>query len=183
MYLGEVRTALDRLERARQVASGSSFGDVDRAEVLYRLGCCRYKLTHVEQALEHFSAALELADRSGESCDRLRAHILEWRSRCYRRHRDWEAAREDIERALELAERQARHALELLDGRVDFLDEIGSARLVLGRALLEQGRLDEAEQTFAEAEQGLLQLSSASHSAAAWTARGELALARGDDKE
>src|SRR5438270_601831 len=233
-----------------------------------------------------------LADRSGESCDRLRAHILEWRSRCYRRHRDWEAAREDIERALELAEalsddetiahvhfqaslvaertgqwrraralgerakelyeavddplnvsrllnnlggltfmlgdteqavsllkeafrialdvgepidgahavsslaqvhlrsgeaelaeRQARHALELLDGRVDFLDEIGSARLVLGRALLEQGRLDEAEQTFAEAEQGLLQLSSASHSAAAWTARGELALARGDDKE
>src|SRR5437588_452035 len=215
MYLGEVRTALDRLERARQVASGSSFGDVDRAEVLYRLGCCRYKLTHVEQALEHFSAALELADRSGESCDRLRAHILEWRSRCYRRHRDWEAALPAVERPrgasrlrpdvreptdgahagsslaqvhlrsgeAELAERQARHALELLDGRVDFLDEIGSARLVLGRALLEQGRLDEAEQTFAEAEQDLLQLSSASHSAAAWTARGELALARGDDKE
>ena len=48
---------------------------------------------------------------------------------------------------------------------------------------LSAGRLDEAEQTFAEAEQDLLQLSSASHSAAAWTARGELALARGDDKE
>src|SRR5919198_931591 len=104
MYLGELRTALDRLERARQVAAGDAFGDVDRAEVLYRIACCRYKLNHVAQSLADFSAALELADRSGESCDRLRANILHWRSRCYRRHRDWEAAREDIERALELAE-------------------------------------------------------------------------------
>ena len=30
--------------------------------------------------------------------------ILTWRSRCYRRQRDYEAAREDVERALELAE-------------------------------------------------------------------------------
>src|ERR671925_337000 len=232
----------------------------------------------------------EFVDHSGESCDRLRANILQWRSRCYRRHRDWEAAREDIERALELAEavggnetvahahfqaslvaerngnwpgarkhserakelyeavddpvnvgrllnnlgalsfllghkeqavaqlkeafrialelddpagahavaslaqvhlrsgelelaeQQARHALELLDGRTDYLDEIGNAQLVLGRALLEQGRLDEAEQTFAQAEQSLSQLSSASHRATAWTAQGELALARGDDR-
>src|ERR671931_7514 len=104
MYLGELKPALDRLERARAVAAADAFGDVHRAEVLYRLACCRYKLNHVEQALEDFSAALELADRSGESCDRLRANILQWRSRCYRRHRDCEAAREDIERALELAE-------------------------------------------------------------------------------
>ena len=41
----------------------------------------------------------------GIPCDRLRSHILEWRSRCSRRQRDFEAAREDIERALELAER------------------------------------------------------------------------------
>ena len=33
-----------------------------------------------------------------------RARILEWRSRCYQRARDWEAARADVERALELAE-------------------------------------------------------------------------------
>jgi tetratricopeptide (TPR) repeat protein len=290
MYLGELRTALDRLERARAVAAGEAFGDVHRAEVLYRIACCRYKLTHVGQALADFSAALELADRSGESCDRLRANVLQWRSRCYRRHRDWEAAREDIERALELAEaanddetvahahfqaslvaerngnwpgarrhserakelyeavddpvnvgrllnnlgclsfllgdkeqaiaqlkdafrialetddpagaqavsslaqvhlrsgeidlaeQQARHALELLDDRTDYLDEIGNAQLVLGRALLEQGRLDEAEQTFAQAEQSLSQLSSSSHRAAAWTAQGDLALARGEDR-
>jgi tetratricopeptide (TPR) repeat protein len=290
MYLGEVRTALERLERARRLAVASGLGELDRAEVLYRLGCARYKLSHVDRALEHFTGALELLDRSGETCDRLRANALHWRSRCYRRHRDWEAAREDVERALELAEaigddeivahvhfqaslvaerngnwqgwrkhsecakelyeaiddpvnvgrllnnlgiisfllgnpeeaaaqlkdafrialdvgdqadgaqavsslaqvhlrtgelelaeRQARHALELLGGRVDFLDEIGNAQLVLGRSLLEQGRLDEAEETLAQAEQTLAQLSSVSHRAAAWTAQGDLALARNDD--
>jgi transcriptional regulator with XRE-family HTH domain len=288
----EMRTALDRLERARAVAAGDSFGDVARAEVLYRVGCCRYKLQHVAQALTDFSAALELAERSGESCDRLRAHILERRSRCYRRHRDWEAAREDIDRALELAEtlgdaqtiadahfqaslvaerngswaqartysqrakelyeavddpvnvgrllnnlgclsfllghkeqavdqlkdafrialevgdpadgaqavssladvhlrsgelelaeRQARHAIEMLDGRVDFLDALGSAQIVLGRSLIEQGRLDEAEQALDDAETSFSQLSSVSHNALAWTAKGDLALARGDDRD
>jgi tetratricopeptide (TPR) repeat protein len=291
MYLGELRTALDRLERARTVAAGDVFGDVHRAEVLYRIACCRYKLNHVEQSLKDFSGALELADRSGESCDRLRAHILEWRSRCYRRHRDWEAAREDIDRALELAEalsdhetiahvhfqaslvaeregswaqartyseraknlyeavddpvnvgrllnnlgilnfllghaelaveqlkeafrialevgdpadcaqavssladvhlrsgeldlaeRHARHALEILDGRLDFLSETGMATVVLGRALMGQGRLDEAEHAFAAAETSFDDLSSVSHSALAWTARGDLALERGDDR-
>jgi tetratricopeptide (TPR) repeat protein len=78
------------------------------------------------------------------------------------------------------AEEQARHALRLLDGRVDFLDEIGNAQLVLGRALLEQGRLDDAEEAFAAAESSFGQLSSGSHQAAAWTAQAELAARRGD---
>ena len=291
MYLGDVRAALDVLERARGVAEAEAFCDVERAEVQYRLGCCRYKLSAVEPALRHFSHALELAERSGRSCDRLRAHILEWRSRCYRRHRDWEAAREDVERALELAEalsddetiahvhfqaslvaerngewqqarahseramelyesvedpinvgrllnnlgclsfllgnrdlavaqlkdafrialehgndadgaqavssladvhlrsgeldlaeQQARHVLSLLEGRVDYLDAIGSAQIVLGRSLLQRGRFEEAEQALADAERSFSQLSSASHRAVAWTARGDLALARGDDR-
>src|SRR5438309_12028177 len=50
------------------------------------------------------------------------------------------------------AEEHARHALELLGAREDRLDEIGNARLVLGRALIDQGRFDEAETTLAEAE-------------------------------
>jgi tetratricopeptide (TPR) repeat protein len=79
-----------------------------------------------------------------------------------------------------LAEEQARHALELLAGRVDFIDEIGNAQLVLGRSLLEQGRLAEAEEKFRAAEESFEQLSSASHKAAAWTAQAELAVERGE---
>jgi tetratricopeptide (TPR) repeat protein len=81
---------------------------------------------------------------------------------------------------VEQAEEQARHALELLDGRVDYIDEIGSAHLVLGRALLEQDRLDEAERAFAAAEASFGELGSGSHRAAAWVARGDLAARRGD---
>ncbi len=290
MYDGELRPALDLLARAREISEQPAFSDVERADVLYRMGVCRYKLTSINTAQTLLGEALDLADRSGVPCDRLRSHILEWRSRCSRRQRDFEAAREDIERALELAERlddsltvahvtfqasivaerdgqwlraralaerakelyeahgdranlgrmlnnlgglnyllgkpddaisylkrafsvalevgsdpdaaqavsslaqvhlgagdwtlaeeQARHALELLEGRPDFLDEVGNTQIVLGRALLEQGRLDEAEHAFAEAELSLSQLSSASHRAVAWTAQGDLASRRGDD--
>jgi transcriptional regulator with XRE-family HTH domain len=288
---GDLRPALELLVRARELSELPGFSDVERADALYRMGVCRYKLTSINTAQTLFSEALDLADRSGMPCDRLRSHILEWRSRCSRRQRDFEAAREDIERALELAERlddsltvahitfqasivaerngqwlhartlaerakelyeahgdrlnlgrmlnnlgglnyllgkpedaivylkrafsvalevgseadaaqavsslaqvhlgagdwslaeeQSRHALELLEGRPDFLDEIGNAQIVLGRALLEQDRLDEAEHAFAEAELSLAQLSSASHRAVAWTAQGDLASRRGDDR-
>ena len=86
--------------------------------------------------------------------------------------------------SVEQAEEQARHALQLLEsaGNEDYLDEVGSAQLVLGRSLLEQGRLDEAEGAFTAAEASLGQLGSASHRAAAWVARGDLAARRGDDR-
>src|SRR5947209_910651 len=288
-YFGEQRRALDVLGRARDLSELEIFTDVERADVLYRMGVVRYQISSINSAIGLLSEAYELATRSGLPCDRLRSHILEWRSRCSRRQRDFEAAREDIERALELAERlddtltvahvtfqasivaerngqwlrarnlaerarelyeahgdrlnlgrmlnnlgglnyllgkpddavshlkrafsvalevgseadaaqavsslaqvhlgagdwslaeeQARHALELLDGRPDFLDEIGNAQIVLGRALLEQGRLDEAGTVFDQAEASLTQLSSASHAAVAWTAQGDLALRRND---
>jgi tetratricopeptide (TPR) repeat protein len=51
-----------------------------------------------------YTQALELVERSPVPADRLRSHILEWRSRCYRQARDYQAAKEDVERALELAE-------------------------------------------------------------------------------
>jgi hypothetical protein len=62
------------------------------------------------------------------------------------------------------------------------LDEVGNARLVLGRALLLQERLDEAETALAEAEDSFAQLSSASHRSAAWIAQGDLATKRGDER-
>ena len=51
---------------------------------------------------------------------------------------------------------------------------------MLGRALLEQGRLDESEQALAASEGAFEQLSSRSHRAAAWTAQAELSIRRGD---
>ena len=286
---GEIEPALDILVRARDLAERPEFSDVDRAHVLFSMGRCRYKLSSITTAVALFGEALDLVRRSGAADDRLVSNALRWRSRCYRRQRDWQAAREDVERALELAialgdrhemahayfqasivadrdgkwilarshaeramalyeeqndrrnvgkllnnlgalnfllgnseeaveqltsavgvaletgsdvdaaqaesslaqvhlrsgdldqaETQARHALALLAGRVDFLDEIGMTNLVLGRALLGQGRLDEAEAAFAAAESSFDQLSSGGHRASAWTAQAELAVARGD---
>ena len=289
--VGRVREALGLLQRARDLSEGESFSDVERAEVLYRMGVCRYLLQSNTTAMALLNEALALAERSGLPCDLLIANVLHWRSRCYRRQRDYEAAREDVERALELAEavrdpkavghlyfqasilaqrqgqwvlarryaerarasyeevadrsnvarllnnlgglnfllgksedavrslkdafatalevgndadaaqavsslaqvhlrigdiplaeEHARHALRILDGRADYVDEIGSAQLVLGRALLEQDRLDEAEAAFRAAEANFEQLGSASHRASAWIARGDLAAKLGDDR-
>jgi tetratricopeptide (TPR) repeat protein len=289
-HLGEVRPAIHLLEEARGLVEGPQFTDLDRAEVLFRLGVARYLISSIATSVALLGEALTLVERSPLPSDVLRANILTWRSRCYRRQRDFEAAREDVERALELAEalrdaralapvyfqasvlaerdghwvlarqyaekakahyeeiadrgnvgrllnnlgamdfllgspddaierfkqaysialevdrsedaagavsslaqvhlrtgdvkraeEQARHALEIMGDREDMLDQIGAARLVLGRALLEQQRLDEAEQAFDDAEDAFAKLSSASHRAAAWIAQGDLATRRGDE--
>jgi tetratricopeptide (TPR) repeat protein len=83
----------------------------------------------------------------------------------------------------ELAEEQAQQALTLLEGRVDFLDEQGNAQLVLGRALLERGKLEESEQALAAADAAFEQLSSRGHRAAVWTAQGDLSVRCGDKDE
>jgi tetratricopeptide (TPR) repeat protein len=287
----EIREAIALLERARALTESTSFSDVERADVLFRLGVARFKLNSVQTAIGLFDEALKVAEQSEIPSDYLRSNILAWRSRCYRRRRDFEAAREDVERALELAEslndkrtaadvyfqasiiadreghwvlarsyaerakaayediadrnnlgrllnnlgginfllghqdealallkdavrialevgnddeaahavngiaqvhlrtgdvtraeEQARYALQLLGDRVDELHEIGNAQLVLGRALLAQDRLDEAEQAFKAGEAAYDQMSSVSHRADAWLAQGDLAAKRGDDR-
>jgi tetratricopeptide (TPR) repeat protein len=77
---------------------------VERADVLFRLGVCRYKLSSITTATSLFDEALELAERSGFPCGLLRSDILQWRSRCRRRLRDYVAAHDDVEQALELAQ-------------------------------------------------------------------------------
>jgi tetratricopeptide (TPR) repeat protein/DNA-binding XRE family transcriptional regulator len=290
--MGDVKSGLALLAESRSLVEGDEFTDVDRAEVLFRIGVCRYLLSSMSTAIGLFSESLKLVENSGLANDKLRLSIFAWRSRCQRRQRDFEAAREDIELALELAEalqdtralgsayfqasvlaerdghyvlartyaekaktqyeeladranvgrllnnlggvefllgkpeqaiehlkkafavalelghdeeaanaisslaqvhlrtgdveraeEQARRALELLDGQDGaWLSEIGQARLVLGRALLEQGRLDEAETAMAESEDAFAKLSSTSHRAAAWIAQGDLATKRGDER-
>ncbi len=290
-HSGDVKGALPLLANARELAERSEFSDIDRAEVLYRLGVCRYLFSSISTAVGLFNESLVLAERSGLPSDGLRQNVFAWRARCYLRQRDYEAAREDVERALELAEamhdvravgqayfqasilaerdghwvlartyaekakaqyeeltdranvgrllnnlgglefllgkpeqaiehlkhsfavaleigrdedaakavsslaqvhlrtgdhrraeEQALHALEIIGERADMIDEVGNARLVLGRALLEQQRLDEAEVAFDAADDAFAQLSSASHRAAAWIAQGDLATARSDER-
>ncbi|MBA2296428.1 MAG: tetratricopeptide repeat protein [Actinobacteria bacterium] len=289
---GETQAALGLLQHARELAEGPQFSDVDRADVLFRIGVCRYKLSSVGTAVALFDEALLLAEGSEMPCDLLRADILGWRSRCHRLQRDYVAAHEDVERALELAQdlgdrraiantyfqasliaqRQghwvqsrgyaqrakdlyqglndernvgrlllalggltlllgdedqavehlkasfsralesdsppdaaqalqglarvhlnrgefdqadelARKALGLLEGREDYLHEVCPSQLVLGRALLERGRLDEAGDCFRAADAAAEQLASISHRTEAWVALGDLAARRGDDRE
>jgi tetratricopeptide (TPR) repeat protein len=289
---GDIRDAIALLQTARDLAEGNEFSDVDCADVLFRIGVCRYKLSSIGTAVALFDEALALAERSGLPCDLLRADILGWRSRCHRRQRDYVAAHEDVERALELAQdlgdrraiantyfqasliaqRQghwvlsrnyaqrakelyqelndeqnvgrlllnlggltlllgdedqavehlqasfgralevdspadaaqalgglatvhlrrgeyeeadevARKALGLIEGREDFLHEVCPSQLVLGRALMERGRYDEAEECFRAADAAAEQLASISHRTEAWVALGDLAARRGLDGE
>src|SRR3954471_11320840 len=290
MENSEIKPAIELLNRARMLADAPEFSDVDRADLFFRLGVCRYQLSSIATAVNLLNEAIALAEGSELPCDRLRADILGWRSRCYRRQRDLEAAREDVERALELAqalddprktadtyfqaslisdrmghwvqarnyaerakahyeqvndernvgrllnnlgglnfqlgkpeqavedlknayrvllergsdaeaanvvaslahvhlmtgevtaaEEEARHALSLMENRDDFLYHVAPTQLVLGRALMEQGRLDEAEEFLLASDSSAEQLESIGHQAAAWMARGDLAAKRGED--
>jgi tetratricopeptide (TPR) repeat protein len=290
METSNIKAAIELLNRARMLAEAPEFSDIDRADLFFRLAVCRYQLSSIATAVNLLNEALALAEGSELPCDRLRADILGYRSRCYRRQRDLEAAREDVERALELAqalddpgktadtffqaslisermghwvqarnyaerakahyeqvndernigrllnnlgglnfqlgkpeqavedlknayrvllergsdaeaanvvsslahvhlhtgdaktaEEEARHALSLMENRDDFLYHVAPTQLVLGRALMEQGRLDEAEEFLRASDASAEQLESISHRAAAWMARGDLAAKRGED--
>src|SRR5919199_2765048 len=93
MEQGELRPALQLLERCRTITEGVGFSDVNRAQVLFRMGVCRYHLSSIASAVALLSEALKLAEASQLPCDLLRSEILGWRSRCYRRQRHFEAAR------------------------------------------------------------------------------------------
>jgi tetratricopeptide (TPR) repeat protein len=125
-------------ERARE-AYGQLADRVHVSQLTNNLGGLNFLLGNTDQAVkllkESFAIALDLgrdADAGRAVSSLAQVHLRTG--------------------SVELAEDQARQALDLLDGRVDYVDEIGSAQLVLGRSLLEQGRLDEAEAAFVAAE-------------------------------
>src|SRR5213595_3904251 len=60
MSHGELRPGLDLLTRARDLSEQDGFSDVERADVLYRMGVCRYKLTSINTAQTLLSEALDL---------------------------------------------------------------------------------------------------------------------------
>ncbi len=84
----------------------------------------------------------------------------------------------DAEGAIESADR----AIELLGSREEYRQEEGNARLVMGRAHLECGRIDEAERSFTAAADCFTAVESISHMAGAWVAIGDVASQRGDVK-
>ena len=282
---------LGRVTDAAEVLSEAPAETTDeQAEIAYLTAICCYTISEISAAQVEFARALELLDSSEEPNDRLRLDIHQWRSRCYRRQRDWEAAREDIDRALELcdalgdprrsaevnlqasltaerlgrwvlarrygeesldlfrsvgdtvtaarvmnnlaglnhsldnddvaiaylkeafaifldadleveagyvlsslaeihrergelddAEAEANRALALLGDRIDHIQEIGTAQLVLARARLEQGELEEAEGLLADVDASYRRTESVSHLARSWMTRGELELLRQND--
>ncbi len=153
------------------IALYGEVGDRQNAgRMLNNLGGIEHELGRSDRAVEHLLQAFGVALELGNDADA--AQTVSSLARVHLESGDPAAA-----------EKHARHAIELLDGRVDYLDEIGNVQIILGRALLAGGELDAAEACFAEAERAFTQLASASHTAAAWTAQGDLALRRGDEEQ
>jgi tetratricopeptide (TPR) repeat protein len=101
---GELDEAMSLLDKAGALAVTAGFTDVDRAHVVFQVGVVRYSESKIADAIVLFDEALVLAEGSDLPSDRLRSDVFHWRARCHRRNRDWVAAQDDIERALELAE-------------------------------------------------------------------------------
>ncbi len=137
--------------------------------LLNNLGGINFLLGHPEEAVDFLKDAVRIALEVGNDAEA--AHAVNGIAQVHLRTGE-----------IKRAEEQARYALELLGDRVDEMSEIGNAQLVLGRALLEQDRLDEADEAFQAGERAYDQLSSGSHRASAWVAQGDLAARRGDDR-
>jgi tetratricopeptide (TPR) repeat protein len=292
LELGDVAGAEARASDLLELVKTGDADPADEADALLHLGRARYKAAAFADAAALLSQALGSCDQSDRPTAALRADVLGWRSRCYRRMRLWSAAQADIDTAMpiareladdrlvanlsfqasllaertgqtvmaaglaeqarelyeqlgdrrslarilnnlgglnwllgrtetafellrdafaiatevesttdaaqaisslaqvllgdgqpEQAEAAARHAVELLDGREDYLEEIGNATLVLGRALVEQDRNDEALEAVLAAEALFTKVSATSALAAALLVRGDIRRADGDVDE
>jgi tetratricopeptide (TPR) repeat protein len=292
LELGEVASAEKRAEELLELVKGAAGDAIDEADALLHLGRARYKSAAFADAAALLSQALGCCDASTAPSSALRADVLGWRSRCYRRMRLWAAAQADLDVALaparelgdqrlianltfqasllaertgqtlmaaglaeqarelyeqvgdrrslarilnnlgglnwllgrtevafellrdafdmstevgsntdaaqaisslaqvllgdgqpEQAETAARHAIELLDGREDYLEETGNATLVLGRALFAQGKNEDGETAVLEAEAQFTKVSATSAVAAALVVRGDIRRTLGEVDE
>ncbi len=156
-------------ERGRSLAAEEGDRQTE-ARLLNNLGGLTFLLGEPEVAVGYLKEAFAVSLELGNTADAAQSvsSLAQVHLRCG---------------APQLAEEQARHALSLLRGRGDYLDERGNAHLVLGRALLEQGRDDEALREFDTAEALFSELGSGSHLAAAWVARGDAHRRDGDHEQ
>ncbi len=100
---GELDAALNLLDEAGRLVVMPGFDETDRAEIVFLVGVVRCSESKLADAIVLLDQALVLAESSGLPSDQLRSDIFQWRARCHRLNRDWAAAHEDAERALELA--------------------------------------------------------------------------------
>ena len=138
--------------------------------LMLNLGGLNLVLGKPERAIEHLKESFALAVEAESQPDA--AQALGSLATVHLQLEEYEAADE-----------HARKALALLEGREDFLDEVGQSSIVLGRSLLERGRLDEAEACFKAADSIFEQMESIGHRAGAWVALGDLESRRGNDTE
>jgi tetratricopeptide (TPR) repeat protein len=108
--MGRMEEALTELGAARAAAEHAGASDVV-AQALYRIGVVRYKMGSLATAASLLDEALRFCEATSEPSDALRARIFNARAKIRRRQKDFTAAAEDVEQALELA-----HALN--DDRV-----------------------------------------------------------------
>lgn len=99
---GELNQALVAAEKAAVLTRQAGCPPAQRARALCQLGAAQYKLAQLGEAVANFSGALALVEDDAQS-PHLVAEILEWRSRYFRRQRDFAAAALDCERALHAA--------------------------------------------------------------------------------
>jgi tetratricopeptide (TPR) repeat protein len=137
------------------------------ARVLNNLGGIDFLLGRVESAEETLLEAIDAAFEAESEADF--AQAVNSLAQVYLR-----AGRPAEARA------RALRAIQLLEGRTDFRDELGNAQLVVAGSYRSDGEpalaaewLDAAEATFES-------LGSASHLAGVWVAQGDLARAAGD---
>ncbi|MES1247299.1 MAG: tetratricopeptide repeat protein [Actinomycetota bacterium] len=105
MYVGELEEAAQLLSHAEAIAGQARFDAADRAEVFFRQGCVALQQGRYSDAGAMLTRALETNERAPRRRDGLAARAHEWRSRCFLVQHDADAARRDVELALELATR------------------------------------------------------------------------------
>jgi tetratricopeptide (TPR) repeat protein len=137
------------------------------ARILNNLGGIDFLLGDAESAEEHLLTAIETADAAGSRPDL--AQAVSSLAQVYLRTNRPAEARVRAERAV-----------ELLAGRVDFLDELVNAQLVVARSLAAEGDTDGASSWLDRADRAVDALGSTSHRAAALIARGDLIRSLGD---
>jgi tetratricopeptide (TPR) repeat protein len=202
---GDWAAAAEDAEIAVELATGA--GDTRRAAYAYfQASLVHERLGELIQARNDAQRALQLYEQLDDSLNRGRTlnNLAAFEHMLGSSHRALELLDESLALALEnaslpdtghvlcslaevqlavgehaLAEANARRALRMLDGREDYLHEIGIAQLTLADALLQRGQIEQADAAADDAHHTFEAIKSAGHTASALITRGDVEAARG----